>query len=121
SLIASLQCSKTDFLEHPAAGNLSLAESMADEMEGRQIGQYLLERRIGKGGMGTVYAARRTHFPDPVAIKLVRPGLNSKEILRRFRKERQVLASLHHPNIARLFDGGNTEEGLPYLVMEYVE
>jgi serine/threonine protein kinase len=73
--------------------------------------------------MGSVYLAERVDgaYRKQVAIKLVRPGANSGEILERFRRERQILASLDHPNIARLIDGGSTEEGLPYFVMEYVE
>lgn len=95
----------------------------ADYEPGYRLGQFQLERRIGKGGMGAVYEATRCddEYQQRVAIKLVRRGMDSHEILRRFRLERQMLASLNHPNIARLIDGGSTPEGLPYLVMEYVE
>src|ERR1035438_299591 len=95
----------------------------AHGMEGRQLHAYKLIREIGHGGMGTVYLAERVDgvYSKQVAIKLVSPGSNSGEILERFRRERQILASLDHPNIARLIDGGSTEEGLPYFVMEYVE
>ena len=90
---------------------------------GRKIGHYRLLREIGRGGMGTVYLATRDDdtFEKNVAIKLVRRGMDTDFILARFRRERQILASLEHPNIARLLDGGATEDGLPYLVMEYVQ
>jgi Tol biopolymer transport system component len=89
-----------------------------------RVGPYRIERIIGEGGMGTVYLARRDdgQFEQRVALKLVRRGLHLDErIIRRFREERQILATLNHPGIARLFDGGLTEEGLPYFAMEYVE
>jgi len=79
-------------------------------------------REIGRGGMGSVYLASRAdeQYESDVAIKVVRPGFDTDFILRRFRRERQILARLHHPNIARLFDAGHTESQVPYLVMEYV-
>ncbi|MEP7071895.1 MAG: serine/threonine-protein kinase, partial [Verrucomicrobiota bacterium] len=90
---------------------------------GRQYGAYRILREIGRGGLGAVYLAERADaaFEKQVAIKLIRRGLDTEDILRRFRNERQILAQLDHPNIARLLDGGTTEEGLPYFVMEYVE
>jgi non-specific serine/threonine protein kinase/serine/threonine-protein kinase len=90
----------------------------------RRIGPYRILRELGSGGMGTVYEAARDdeHFQQRVAVKLIRRGLDSDhDILRRFHNERQILASLNHPNIARLFDGGTTEDGRPYFAMEYVE
>lgn len=93
-----------------------------DDMSGHRVGHYQLERRVGKGGMGSVYAAHRVdEYQKLVAVKTVRPGMETDEVLRRFRTERQVLASLEHPNISRLLDGGSTDDGMPYLVMEYVE
>jgi len=91
--------------------------------EGRRIGPFRILHRIGSGGMGEVYLALRADdaFNKRVAIKLVRSGVDTEEILNRFRHERQILAALDHPNIARLLDGGTTEEGLPYFVMDYVE
>ena len=73
--------------------------------------------------MGTVYLAERDddQYQTKVAIKLVRPGMDTDLILHRFRRERQTLARLQHPNIARLLDGGTTEDGLPYIVMEYID
>jgi eukaryotic-like serine/threonine-protein kinase len=90
---------------------------------GRKVGRYRLIKEIGRGGMGTVYLATRDDdtYLQNVAIKLVRRGMDTDFILARFRRERQILASLEHPNIARLLDGGATEDGLPYLVMEYVK
>ena len=90
---------------------------------GRRVGAYELLEQIGIGGMGTVFLARRTdsEYESRVAVKLIRPGVLSEEALRRFRAERQALANLNHAGIARLLDGGTTADGLPFLVMEYVE
>ena len=90
---------------------------------GELIGPYRVLREIGRGGMGTVYLAERAdqQYEKQVAIKLIKPGMDTDAVLRHFRNERQILASFDHPNIARLFDGGTTEDGLPYFVMEYVE
>ncbi len=87
------------------------------------VGPYRILRELGRGGVGAVYLAIRADesFKKQVAIKLLRPGLQSDEIVRRFRHERQILASIDHPFIAKLLDGGSTPEGLPYLVMEYVD
>lgn len=101
------------------------AEKDAEEPlpAGGRIGPYRLVREIGRGGMGAVYLAERAdeEFERQVAIKLVKRGMDTDEILQRFRYERQILASLQHPNIAALHDGGATEDGRPYLVMELVE
>jgi len=90
---------------------------------GRRLGSYQVLHEIGHGGMAVVYAAVRAddEYRKRVAIKVVLPGLDSEDILRRFRNERQTLATLEHPNIVKLLDGGTTEQGLPYLVMEYIE
>src|SRR5258705_1488951 len=94
-----------------------------DPMIGRRLGAYRIEREIGRGGMGAVYEAVRAdnEFTKRAAIKLVKRGMDTDFILRRFRKERQILASLDHPHIARLLDGGTTDDGLPYFLMEYIE
>ena len=107
----------------PAPRAVDLIVNSAHGMEGRQLHAYRLIREIGQGGMGSVFLAERVDgaYSKQVAIKLVRPGMNSAEILERFRREREILASLDHPNIARLIDGGSTEEGVPYFVMEFVE
>ncbi|RYD14091.1 MAG: serine/threonine protein kinase [Lysobacteraceae bacterium] len=90
--------------------------------EGMRIGPYLLRGEIGSGGMGTVFLAERidAEYEQKVAIKLIR-GVATADASQRLRRERQILADLTHPNIARLLDGGTTESGQPYLVMEYVE
>ncbi|HEX8351899.1 MAG TPA: protein kinase, partial [Pyrinomonadaceae bacterium] len=90
---------------------------------GRRVGSYRIVRELGRGGMGAVYLAVRAddEFQKRVAIKLVKRGMDTDFILRRFRQERQILASLDHTYIARLMDGGTTDDGLPYFVMEYIE
>ena len=90
---------------------------------GKHIGRYEILEEIGRGGMGTVYLAVRAddEYKKKVAIKLIKRGMDSDAILKRFRNERQILAGLEHTNIARLLDGGTTEDGLPYFVMEYIE
>jgi serine/threonine protein kinase len=105
--------------ETPPAGAFMGSEGL----EGRRIGPYLLQRSIGSGGMGTVYLATRDDeaFKKQVALKVVQPHTGGTDLLRHFQQERQILATLDHPNIARLLDGGTTADGLPYLVMEYVE
>jgi len=96
-----------------------------EEMDraGEVVGPYRLLRKLGRGGMATVYLAERADglWEQHVALKLVRRGLDTEDVVRRFLAERQILSSLNHPNIASLLDGGTTDEGLPYLVMEYVE
>src|SRR5213080_2717377 len=90
---------------------------------GQLIGAYRIVREIGRGGMGAVYLAERAdeQYKKQVAIKLIKRGMDTDSVLRHFRNERQILAGFDHPNIARLFDGGTTDDGLPYFVMEYVE
>jgi eukaryotic-like serine/threonine-protein kinase len=87
------------------------------------IGPYRIVRELGRGGMGTVYLAERAdeQYEKQVAIKLIKRGMDTDSVLRHFRNERQILAGFDHPNIARLFDGGTTNDGLPYFVMEYIE
>lgn len=90
---------------------------------GARIGPYEIIRLIGSGGMGAVYLVRRAdaEYHQMVALKVIRSGMYQPEVVRRFRVERQILANLVHPNIARLLDGGITDQGSPYLVMEYVD
>lgn len=90
---------------------------------GTQVGAYRLVELIGRGGMGEVYLAERAdgEFQQRVAVKLLRAGLDSAQAIARFRAEREILARLEHPHIARLLDGGVTEEGLPFLAMEFVQ
>ncbi len=88
-----------------------------------RLGSYRLLKEIGRGGMGTVYLAERAdgQFRKQVAVKMVRPGMDTEFILVRFRRERQVLGRLDHPNIGRLLDGGTATNGTPYFVMEYID
>jgi len=104
------------------SGDLSLAEA-GPSKEGTRIGHYRLLELLGRGGMGDVYLAERADgaFERKVAVKLLRHGLDGKETEQRFEAERQILANLDHPNIARLLDGGSTEDHLPYLVLQLVE
>lgn len=123
-------------LEHSGEGLLSAGEAIAsaaaalaqepdpdERLIGARLGPYKVEAIAGHGGMGAVYRASRddAEFHQQVAIKLVRAAAESPSTLRRFRQERQILARLSHPNIARLLDGGSTAEGVPYLVMEFIE
>ena len=115
-----------------AAGGLSFVEKQLEpavasilrssEAPGR-AGPYRLVREIGRGGMGTVYLGERDdeEYQTRVAVKLVRRGMDTDLVLNRFYRERQTLARLQHPNIARLLDGGTTGEGYPYIVMEFVD
>jgi eukaryotic-like serine/threonine-protein kinase len=114
-----------DFLEEVAFEESIklIAEDQAGEEPGGRIGPYRLIREIGRGGMGTVYLAVRDddQYQKQVAIKIVQRGQDIDFIIRRFKGERQILANLDHPNIAKLLDGGTTQDGLPYFVMEYIE
>ncbi len=115
-----------DFIADPPARLVADAfggDSPAPSDEERMIGHYKLLKCIGSGGMGAVYLAERAdqQFQMQVAIKLIKRGMDTDSVLRRFQHERQILASLEHPNIARLLDGGTTEDGVPYFVMEYIE
>jgi eukaryotic-like serine/threonine-protein kinase len=89
---------------------------------GQRVGAYVIVRELGRGGMGTVFLAERAdgQFEKQVAIKILSRGADTAEILRRFRSERQILARLDHPNIARLLDAGTTGDGLPYFIMDYI-
>ena len=127
-VLLSQHDSAGDLLEHSLYGQTdgSVFESFIEEkdpMLGRRLGSYRIEREIGRGGMGAVYEASRAdnEFNKRAAIKLVKRGMDTDFILRRFRKERQILAALDHPHIAGLLDGGTTDDGLPYFVMEFIE
>lgn len=111
-----------------AAAQALAADGARDPMDtsrwiGRLIPPYRIEAKIASGGMGDVFRAVRADgtFDKQVAIKLIQGARSTDFFLSRFQNERQILATLDHPNIARLLDGGSTEEGLPYLVMEYIE
>ena len=110
-------------VERAVVGVLDLALEAGEGPERTRIGPYRILRELGRGGLSTVYLAERddAEYRARVAIKLVKRGMDTRDILRRLRRERQILATLDHPYIARLFDGGSTEDGLPYFVMEAIE
>jgi len=122
SLIASAE-SNTDFLDENAIGSAANHVSFAENLGGNNIGHYKIIEEIGRGGMGAVFLAERAddEFDQKVALKIVHNQFANQDLIERFRNERQILASLKHQNIAHLIDGGTTENGLPYFVMEYVE
>jgi len=122
SLLAAHEQAGTSFLKEPAVDLRSAVSATAARVRSR-IGAYQIIGQLGHGGMGEVYRAARAdgQYDKQVAIKLVRVGLDTSFLLERFRHERQILASLDHANIARLLDGGTTETGTPYLVMELLE
>lgn len=120
-----------EFLKTPAVEALARdleigqdgGEASQRDSEGRAIGPYRLVREIGRGGMSVVHLAvrREDGFERRVALKVIRSGMDRREILDRFLTERRILARLDHPGIARFFDGGTTDDGLPYFVLEHVE
>lgn len=125
SLIASHERTGTDFLNAPwpQAASALASQVEPEQFVGQRVGSYQIIGQIGLGGMGEVYRAVRAddEYKKQVAIKLVRAGQGSDFVVNRFKNERQILASLDHPNIARLLDGGRTEEGVPYFVMELIQ
>jgi non-specific serine/threonine protein kinase/serine/threonine-protein kinase len=125
SLLGSHERAEADgFMREEAlkAEALRAAEEMSHEQRvGQLAGRYKLLALVGEGGMGEVYLAEDTRLDRSVAVKLIRSALRTRELLRRFANERQILARLGHENIARLLDVGTTGDGVPFLVMEYVE
>ena len=124
SLLVAHEKSGTDFLNTPPVPTVAVMENTQhrEHFIGRRIGPYQIINQIGAGGMGEVYrACRIDEYEKEVAIKVVRAGQESGFSLSRFKNERQILARLDHPNIARLLDGGTTDDGLPYFVMELIE
>jgi tetratricopeptide (TPR) repeat protein len=138
----SASCGGDEALSAEVTSLLAAADEVGDEFEepairlldgagqddgglpaGHQVGRYRILRQLGSGGMGIVYLAARADaaYEQIVALKLVHRGMDTAEILRRFRQERQILAHLAHPNIAALLDGGTSDDGLSYFVMEHVE
>ena len=126
TLLLALERSSSNFPTTPAVG-MALSDTFVEDVTpsviGKRLGAYRIQRELGRGGMGSVYLAVRAddEFKKQVAIKLIKRGMDTDFIVRRFRNERQILANLDHPHIARLLDGGTTDDGLPYFVMEYVE
>jgi serine/threonine protein kinase len=116
-----LAADPADDLEESAFSLFDRGEAAA--FRGRRFGRYRILEEVGRGGMGAVFAAVRDdgEFDQKVALKVIKSGLSTDVIVRRFRHERQILASLEHPNIARLLDGGMSDDGLPFYVMEFIE
>jgi serine/threonine protein kinase len=112
------------FMEKPALTPVGqiIPRAVKESLVGKRVGPYEILSEIGRGGMGTVYLASRAddQFRKLVALKIVNPDKEADTMIARFRRERQILANLEHPNIAQLLDGGATPDGSPYLVMEYV-
>ena len=124
SLLAAHETGDFDFTRAAFAEALQVLEQRtARVQEGQRIGPYRIVRELGRGGMSRVYLAARADqaFEKQVAIKFVERGLDSEEVTRRFESERHILARLDHPNITRIIDGGTTADGLPFIVMDYVE
>jgi serine/threonine-protein kinase len=123
-LLAQLNAAP-EFLERPIVDIAALlpGEPVVEAEPPERIGPYRIERLLGRGGMGEVYLAERTteDIRRRVALKVIRRGMGSDEVLQRFRLERRILGNLQHPNIARLLDAAATEDGRPYFVMEYIE
>ena len=108
------------FMEQPLFAVCS--ENLDDAVLVPRIGNYKLVRELGEGGMGAVYLAMQLEpFRRRVALKLIQPDIYSRETVRRFESERQILASIRHPNVAEIYDGGTTADGRPYFVMEYIQ
>ncbi len=107
-----------NFIAEPAAVELGISQ---DVNIGQVIDKYKVIDLIGEGGMGNVYLAERIGFEQKVALKLIKRGMDTRAVLKRFKLERQILSRLNHTNIAKLLDGGETPEGLPYFVLEYIE
>lgn len=123
SLFEALKKSE-DFIETPKFETVkSLVESdVGGDLTGKKIGAYRIKKLLGQGGMSSVYLASRIDdFEKEVALKIIPPFENHRQSAENFRRERQILARLDHPNIARILDGGTTSGGLPFIVMEYVD
>ncbi|MHB0959623.1 MAG: tetratricopeptide repeat protein [Pirellulaceae bacterium] len=123
AFLLRMQEESPSFMESPiAGGDATLDMGPALEIPGTQIGPYKLLEQIGEGGMGVVYmASQKQPVRRTVALKIIKPGMDTREVVQRFEAERQALALMNHPNIARVFDGGATEAGRPYFVMELVK
>jgi eukaryotic-like serine/threonine-protein kinase len=117
--------STTKFLETQIINTDFFSESDAesDPLLGKEFRSYKIEKRIGSGGMASVYLASRIdkEFEKKVAIKFIKRGMDTDEIIKRFKTERNALANLDHPNIGMILDGGTTDDGLPYFIMEYID
>ncbi len=109
------------FLQGQPAGLCPTVDQPIAEKPGTQIGPYKLLQQIGEGGMGVVYLAEQQEpVARRVALKIIKPGMDTQQVIARFEAERQALAMMDHPNIAKVFDAGTTDSGRPYFVMELV-
>lgn len=118
------QAAVGSFLEQPALSGVGtiLQEAAISEGPGSVIGPYKLLQQIGEGGMGVVFMAEQSEpFQRTVALKIIKPGMDTRQVIARFEAERQALALMDHPNIAKVLDAGTTESGRPYFVMELVK
>lgn len=118
-----LHAGESDARFHDAVERTAVSAAADTDLTLSRIDRYTIVRELGRGGMGTVYLAERSdqEFHQQVAIKVVKRGMDTAQIVERFRRERRMLAALDHPGIARFLDGGATSNGLPYLVMEFIE
>ena len=123
SLLASHDAAPGGFVQNRIQSAVESFHASTAADAPTRVGPYRLIRELGRGGMGAVFLAERDDeaYRAKVAVKLVRPGMDTAFILGRFRRERQTLARLQHPNISRLLDGGATDEGVPYIVMEFID
>lgn len=122
--LLSFEVLAQNFIEESAfdAAAKCINQDNSPSFQGKEIGSYKAIRELGRGGMGAVYLGERLGlFDQQVAIKIIKRGMDTDAILKRFAMERQILANLDHPNIAHLLDGGTTEDGLSYFVMEFIE
>jgi eukaryotic-like serine/threonine-protein kinase len=122
-LVADDQAEAGSFMREPAlqVEARHLAAERTETRAGQTLNRYQLLEPIGEGGMGEVYLALDTELDRQVAVKLIKSNLITTDLMRRFSNERQILAQLNHPNIASLLDGGTTDQGIPFFVMEYVD
>lgn len=122
-MLASDQALTVSLEDAVAEASAGVVEDLATGDQGLRAGPYQLTELIGQGGMGSVYRAVRAddQFRKNVAVKVLQPGTGRDDLIERFERERQILADLEHPNVARLIDGGATSDGRPYVVMEFVE
>jgi serine/threonine protein kinase/tetratricopeptide (TPR) repeat protein len=123
--VESLLASHKESDRLPAAdaflADLPIDEELAVASAGQQVGAYRIVREIGQGGMGVVYEAEQEQLNRRVALKLIRLGMDTQQVVARFEAERQALAMMNHPNIAQVIDAGATEAGRPYFVMEFID
>jgi len=121
--LLAAHASAGDFILSPAIESARARVGADAGWAGLLVGPYRVIRELGRGGMGAVYLAERAdgQYEHRVALKLIKRGMDTEQVLARFRAERQILASLDHPNIARLLDGGSTDQGTPFFAMEYIE